>query len=65
MLYLEEVITIEREEWRSVETNNGGSCVMVNGMKETRLLCANNLNFQKKVCSHPEDWFNEYHNNYH
>ena len=42
MLDLEEVVIIEREEWRSVETNGGGECVMMNGMKETQLLCADN-----------------------
>ena len=55
MLDLEEVVTIEREEWRSVETNSGGECVTMNGMKEIRLLCADNWDFQKKVYSHPED----------
>ena len=25
-------------------------------IKETRLLCVDNLDFQKKVYSHPEDW---------
>ena len=28
---------------------------MINGMKETRLLCVDNWDFQKKVYSHPED----------
>ena len=37
MFDLEEVAIIEREEWRSVETNNGGECVMISGMK--RLSC--------------------------
>ena len=55
MLDSEEVVTIEREEWRSVETNSGGECVMMNGMKETRLLCVDNWDFRKKVYSHPED----------
>ena len=27
MFDLEEVVTIERGEWRSVETNNGGECM--------------------------------------
>ena len=49
MLDWEEVVTIEREEWRSVETNNGGECVMISGMKETQLLCADNWDFQEKV----------------
>ena len=44
-----EVGTIEREEWRSVETNNGEQCVMMSGIKMTPLLCADNLDFQKKV----------------
>ena len=56
ILDLEEVVTIEREEWKSVETNSGGECVMMNGMKETRLLCADNWDFQKKVYSHHKDW---------
>ena len=29
---------------------------MMSGMKKTQLLCADNLDFQKKVYSHPEDW---------
>ena len=49
MFDLEEVVTIERGEWRSVETNNGGECVMISGMKETKLLSADNWDFQKKV----------------
>ena len=48
MLDLEEVVTIEREEWRSVETNNGGECVMMSGMKHTQLLCADNLDSHQK-----------------
>ena len=51
MFDLEEVVTIEREEWRSVEINSGGECVMMNGMKETRLLYADNLDSQKKVAT--------------
>ena len=51
MYDLEEVTIIEREEWRSVEINSGGECVMMNGMKETRLLCADNWDSQKKVHS--------------
>ena len=51
MLDLEGVAIIEREEWRSVETNNGGECVMMNGMKETRLLCADNWDSHQKVRS--------------
>ena len=47
----EEVVTIEREEWKCVETNNGGECVMILGMKETLLLYADNLDSQKKVFS--------------
>ena len=39
--------------------------MMIIGMKETRQLCIDNLDFQKKVYSHPEDWFNEHQNNYH
>ena len=38
MLDWKEVDTIEREEWRSVETNNGGECVTIGGMKKTQLL---------------------------
>ena len=49
MFDLEEVVTIEREEWRSVETNNGGECVMMTGMKETLLLYADNLDSHQKV----------------
>ena len=56
MFDLEEVVTIEREEWRSVETNSGGECVMITGMKDTQLLCADNWDSQKKVdlyiCQH-------------
>ena len=44
-----EVGIIEREEWRSVETSSGGESVMIGGMKMTLLLCAGNLDFQKKV----------------
>ena len=44
-----EVGIIEREEWRSVETSSGGESVMMNGMKMMLLLCAGNLDFQKKV----------------
>ena len=44
-----EVGIIEREEWRSVETSSGGESVMMNGMKMTPLLCADNLDFQKIV----------------
>ena len=46
-----EVVTIEREEWKSVETNNGGECVMILGMKETLLLYADSLDSQEKVFS--------------
>ena len=49
MFVWEEVGTIEREEWRSVETSNGGECVMITGMKETQLLYADNSDSQKKV----------------
>ena len=49
MFDLEEVVTIKREEWRSVETNNGGECVMMSGMKKIQLLSADNWDFQKKV----------------
>ena len=45
----EEVGTTEREEWRSVEVNSGGECVMMSGMKMTQLLCADNLDIQEKV----------------
>ena len=48
---LEEVAIIKREEWRSVEINSGGEYVMMNGMKETQLLCADNWDSQKKVHS--------------
>ena len=51
MFDLEEVVTIEREEWRFVEINSGGECVMMNGMKETRLLCADNWDSHQKVYS--------------
>ena len=44
-----EVVTIEREKWRSVETNNGGEFVTMSGMKESRLLYVDNWDFQKKV----------------
>ena len=32
-----------------METSSGGECVMMSGMKETRLLCVDNWDFQKKV----------------
>ena len=43
------VVTIEREEWRSVGTSSGEECVMMAGMKMTQLLYADNWDFQKKV----------------
>ena len=43
-----EVVTIEREKWRSVGTSSGGECVMMGGMKEIQLLYAGNWDFQKK-----------------
>ena len=49
MFDLEEVAIIEREEWRSVETNSGGECVMIFGIKETLLLYADNLDSHQKV----------------
>ena len=49
MFDLEEVVTIEREEWKSVETKSGGECVMMNGMKMIQLWSADNWDFQKKV----------------
>ena len=44
-----EVDIIEREDWRSVEINSGGECVMITGMKMTQLSYVDNLDFQKKV----------------
>ena len=49
MFDLEEVVTIEREEWTSVETNSGGEYVMICGMKMIQLLSADNWDFQEKV----------------
>ena len=48
-LDLEEVDTLTREEWRSVEINNGGEYVMINGMIMTPLLYVGNWDFQNKV----------------
>ena len=47
-----EVVTIEREEWRSVETSSGEECVMMGGMKMTLLWYAGNWDYQKKVYKH-------------
>ena len=44
-----EVGIIEREEWRSVETSSGGESAVMPGILMTPLLCADNLDFQKKV----------------
>ena len=48
MFNLEEVVTIERGGWRSVETNNGGECVMICEIKLIQVLSCRQLGFSEE-----------------